>query len=392
MRAPRRPLRLAARSPAVRGRQGAQVPLDGFAHWGIMNQRTGVRTGPLLWVSLLRVADFDYDLPRELIAQEPLSRRDASRLLVLHRETGAIEHRLFKDLPSYAGQGDVLVFNDSRVIRARLHGHRQTGGSVEVFLLRPLGDDTWEALVKPGRKAPPGTVVSFGDNFAATVLDRTATGGRVVRLESRIPVLEAIECWGAVPLPPYIKKRLSSPDRYQTVYACEPGSVAAPTAGLHFSPEMLLALERAGARLSYVTLHVGLGTFRPVRVEEVERHVMHEEHYHVSDAASRAISETKARKGRVIAVGTTVVRTLESATAAESSVRAGDGWTSLFIYPGYRFRLVDAMLTNFHLPRSSLIMMVSAFAGRENVMQAYREAIEQRYRFYSFGDAMLVVN
>jgi len=343
-------------------------------------------------VSLLRVADFDYDLPRELIAQEPLLRRDASRLLVLHRETGTIEHRLFKDLPSYAGQGDSLVFNDSKVIRARLRGRKQTGGSIEVFLLRPLDNNTWEALVKPGRKAPPGTVVSFGDGFAATVLDRTTTGGRHVRLESCVPVSEAIERWGAVPLPPYIKKRLSSPDRYQTVYASEPGSVAAPTAGLHFSPEMLLALERAGARLSYVTLHVGLGTFRPVRVEEVERHVMHEEHYHISAAVSTAIAEAKACQGRVIAVGTTVVRTLESAAGGEAGVRAGDGWTSLFIYPGYRFRVIDAMLTNFHLPRSTLIMMVSAFAGRENVMRAYREAIEQRYRFYSFGDAMLVVN
>lgn len=354
----------------------------------------------------MKVADFDYDLPKELIAQEPLDRRDASRLLVLHRQTGAVEHRRFADLPSYMNEGDLLVFNDSKVIRARLRGRRQTGGSLEVFLLRPVEGAVWEALVKPGRKALPGTAVSFGPGFAGTVLEQTTDGARLVRLESSLPVEQAIERWGAAPLPPYIKKRLDDPDRYQTVYAAEPGSVAAPTAGLHFTEEMMDALRSAGAILQYVTLHVGLGTFRPVRVEEVERHVMHEEHYHVSPAVAAAIvtarasgaaagapgAMVRARASRVIAVGTTVVRTLESAAREDGTVAEGEGWASLFIFPGYRFRVTGAMLTNFHLPKSTLLMMVCAFAGRDKVMRAYGEAIEHRYRFFSFGDAMLVVD
>ncbi|MDP2857756.1 MAG: tRNA preQ1(34) S-adenosylmethionine ribosyltransferase-isomerase QueA [Bacillota bacterium] len=354
----------------------------------------------------MKVADFDYALPKELIAQEPLDRRDASRLLVLYRQTGVVEHRRFADLPSYINEGDLLVFNDSKVIRARLQGRRQTGGSLEVFLLRRVDGNVWEALVKPGRKALPGTTVSFGQGFAGTVLERTPDGVRLVRLESSLAIEQAIERWGAVPLPPYIKKPLDSPDRYQTVYATEPGSVAAPTAGLHFTEDMMEALRRAGATLQYVTLHVGLGTFRPVRVEDVERHVMHEEHYHISPAvaaaivaaragtaaASAPVATARARSGRVIAVGTTVVRTLESVAREDGTVASGEGWTSLFVFPGYRFRVTGAMLTNFHLPKSTLLMMVCAFAGRDKVMRAYGEAIEQRYRFFSFGDAMLVVD
>ncbi|NPV71592.1 MAG: tRNA preQ1(34) S-adenosylmethionine ribosyltransferase-isomerase QueA [Firmicutes bacterium] len=341
----------------------------------------------------MRVSDFDYSLPRELIAQEPVEPRDASRLLVLHRDSGVMEHRNFRDILRYLRKGDCLVLNDTKVIRARLMGRKPTGGLVEVFLLRDTGDDVWEARVRPGKRLGLGTRVVFGDgDLQAEVVDRTEFGGRLVKLFTPGGrVREAIERVGTVPLPPYIHRPVHDAGRYQTVYAREDGSVAAPTAGLHFTPSLLEDVEGMGVRVAYVTLHVGLGTFRPVQVDEVEEHRMHAEHYSVPAPAAALINGTVAQGGRVIAVGTTVVRTLESVAPGEGRVNARDGWTSAFIYPGYEFKVVSALVTNFHLPKSTLLMLVSAFAGTQSVLHAYAEAVRRRYRFYSFGDAMLVI-
>lgn len=341
----------------------------------------------------MKVSDFDYHLPEELIAQEPLCQRDASRLLVLHRSTGDIEHKHFADLPGYLKEGDVCVLNNSRVINARLTGKKQSGGRVEVLLLGPTEEpDVWEALVKPGRKVLPGTELDFGQGLGGVILDRTEQGGRTVRLSSALPLDVAIERAGDVPLPPYIKKRLADPERYQTVYADVPGSVAAPTAGLHFTPRVFDDLRQRGVCITYLTLHVGLGTFRPVSADTVENHHMHEEHYCLSRDCADAVNRARASAGRVIAVGTTVTRTLESVASKCLPLVPQSGETSLFIYPGYQWKVVDCMLTNFHLPKSTLLMLVSSFAGRDNVLRAYAEAVSKRYRFFSFGDAMLIVD
>jgi S-adenosylmethionine:tRNA ribosyltransferase-isomerase len=340
----------------------------------------------------MKVQDFDYSLPEELVAQEPLAERDESRMLVLHRLSGEVEHRSFRDLPEYVRPGDVVVLNNSKVIRARLFGRKKTGARVEVLLLSKREDSNWEALVRPGQKIPTGTTLVFAAGLVGEVLARTPAGGRIIRFEAPMPVDEAIERVGEVPTPPYIKKRLADPDRYQTVYADEPGSAAAPTAGLHFTQMMLERVRAAGAQTVCITLHVGLGTFRPVRALHVEEHKMHEEHFEMSEPVARTIREAKASGGRVLAIGTTVTRTLESSLAADGSVAAGEGWTSLFIYPGHRFKAVDMLLTNFHLPKSTLLMLVSALAGRERILAAYDLAVDKRYRFFSFGDAMLIID
>jgi S-adenosylmethionine:tRNA ribosyltransferase-isomerase len=345
----------------------------------------------------LLTADYDFDLPPELIAQTPLERRDASRLMVVDRGTRTISHRTFSDLPELVAPGDLVVVNRSRVVKARLLGRRVgSGAPAEVFLLSPLGDGRFEAMVSPGGKLKPGRVVEFAPGFTAEILEVTERRTRVVQLRAGVPfadVEQAIERHGHVPLPPYIE-RIDAPadvERYQTVYAREAGSVAAPTAGLHFTPELLAALDARGARRGEVVLHVGAGTFKPVEVDDPSQHLMHEERYVVPDATAQALIETRAVRGRVWAVGTTTVRTLESAAEPDGTVRAGAGETRIFIRPPARPRVVDALVTNFHLPRSTLIMLVAAFVGYELTMRAYREAIAQRYRFYSYGDAMAIV-
>ncbi|MCL6451049.1 MAG: tRNA preQ1(34) S-adenosylmethionine ribosyltransferase-isomerase QueA [Acetobacteraceae bacterium] len=341
-----------------------------------------------------KLADFDYLLPPELIAQEPLPERDASRLLVLHRDTGAIEHRAFPDLLEYLRPGDSLLLNDTAVMRARLVGTRAgTGGRMEALLLRELEPGRWEALVRPARKARVGCEIELSPGGPRLRVEGVLPEGRCVArlLASGAEAPEAVlERWGRVPLPPYIKKPLADPDRYQTVYARERGSAAGPTAGFHFTPGLLGRVEQMGVRVAFVTLHIGLATFRPIRAEDVEDHVMHEEFYRVGPEAAEAVNAARRQGGRVVAVGTTTVRALESAAGPEG-VSPREGWTRLFIYPGWRFRVVDALLTNFHLPRSSLLLLVAALAGREPVLRAYREAVERRYRFYSFGDAMLIL-
>lgn len=337
------------------------------------------------------VSDFDYALPEELIAQTPAPRRDHSRLLVLGRRDGRMAHRRFYELADYIQPGDTLVFNDTRVIPARLIGAKtDTGGKVEVFLLNRLAGDTWETLVKPGKKARPGTAIRFSDELSCEIVSGTDFGGRVVRFVFDGVFETILDRLGETPLPPYIHETLADKERYQTVYARERGSAAAPTAGLHFTPELLARLKEKGAELAFVTLHVGLGTFRPVSVEDVSQHVMHREYYSVSPETAAIINRTRERGGRVIAVGTTSVRTLESA-AADGKVSPGSGWTEIFIYPGYQFKLIDGLVTNFHLPKSTLLMLISAFAGRDNILAAYREAVARRYRFFSFGDAMLII-
>jgi len=340
----------------------------------------------------MRVEDFDYELPEELIAQTPIERRDASRLMVLRREDNSIEHRSFCDLPEFLHSGDVLVLNDTRVIPARLWGTRSTGGKVELLLLQEIEADVWECLARPGKRAHVGEKLSFGKGrMIGTVLDKTEYGGRVVSFEAIEGVDKVVDEIGEMPVPHYIKTDLKDAERYQTVYARERGSAAAPTAGLHFTPELLDEIASCGVVIVRVTLHVGLGTFRPVKTEVVEEHVMHSEHYHVSKEAADAINEARASGGRVVAVGTTSVRTLETVARPDGTIAPGEGWTSIFIYPGYTFRAVDAMVTNFHLPKSTLVMMVSAFADREFILSAYREAVAERYRFFSFGDAMLIL-
>ena len=339
----------------------------------------------------MKKSDFYFDLPEELIAQTPLERRDASRLLVLNKKTGELEHRHFYDLPEYLHEGDCLVMNDSRVLPARLLGCRSSGGSVELVLLRDLGEGKWECLSRPGRKTKPGTELSFGDGeLTATVLAVTEGGNRIVQFHYEGIFLEVLERLGKMPLPPYIKAELNDAERYQTVYSREVGSAAAPTAGLHFTQELLQKLADKGVRLCYVTLHVGLGTFRPVKEEEIEDHPMHAEFCMVPEETARIVNETKKNGGRVIAVGTTSCRTLESFASADGALSPSSGWTDIFIYPGYRFKCIDALITNFHLPESTLIMLVSALAGRETILHAYETAVKERYRFFSFGDAMLI--
>ena len=339
----------------------------------------------------MKKADFYYDLPEELIAQTPLQQRDNSRLLVMDKNTGALEHKHFYDLPNYLRAGDCLVLNDSRVLPARLIGTRATGGSVELVLLRDLGEGRWECLSRPGRKTKPGTELFFGgDRLRATVESVADGGNRIVKFHYSGVFLEILESLGKMPLPPYIKEELNDPERYQTVYSREPGSAAAPTAGLHFTKELLSGLEDMGVSVRYVTLHVGLGTFRPVKEDEIEDHEMHSEFCIVPQETSDTVNETHAKGGRVIAVGTTSCRTLESFTDENGVLLPKSGWTDIFIYPGYKFKCIDALITNFHLPESTLIMLISALAGRENVLNAYKTAVEERYRFFSFGDAMLI--
>lgn len=337
------------------------------------------------------LSDFDYELPEELIAQTPCKERDHSRLMVLNRAEQSIEHRHFYDLIDYLHKGDTLVFNDTKVMPARLIGHRaKTGGRVEVFLLRRTEGTRWEVLVKPGKKAQLGNVIEFGDELSCEVVDHTDFGGRIVEFKFDGIFEEILDRLGETPLPPYIHEKLDDKSRYQTVYAREEGSAAAPTAGLHFTKELLAKIKEKGIDLAFVTLHVGLGTFRPVNVDNIEDHVMHKEFYHIEKQAADVINATKARGGRVIAVGTTSIRTLESAAKDDGTIAPTAGETGIFIYPGYKFKLVDAIVTNFHLPKSTLIMLISAFAGREFVLKAYEEAVKDRYRFFSFGDAMFI--
>lgn len=339
----------------------------------------------------MKKSDFYFDLPEELIAQTPLERRDASRLLLLDHETGEITHKHFFDLPDYLNPGDCLVLNDSRVLPARLMGNRLTGGAVEVVLLRDLGEGKWECLTRPGRKTKPGTDLTFGEGLLrATVTDALDDGNKVLQFHYDGIFLEILDQLGKMPLPPYIKAELQDRERYQTVYSREIGSAAAPTAGLHFTEELLERIRAKGVKVCFVTLHVGLGTFRPVKEENILDHVMHSEYCMIPEETASIINETKAAGGRVIAVGTTSCRTLESFTEPNGIVLAKGGWTDIFIYPGYSFKCIDALVTNFHLPESTLIMLVSALAGREHILHAYEAAVHERYRFFSFGDAMFI--
>ena len=341
----------------------------------------------------LKTHDFYYELPPELIAQTPLQKRDSSRLLVLGRESGQIEHRHFYDVIDYLKPGDTLVLNDSRVLPARLMGHRvPSGGAVEVLLLKDAGGDVWECLTRPGRKTPVGTQLCFGDGqLTAEVVEALDDGKKKVRFRYEGIFLEVLSQLGKMPLPPYIKEELQDQERYQTVYSRVNGSAAAPTAGLHFTPELLKKLRDKGVNLAWVTLHVGLGTFRPVKAEEITDHQMHSEFCMLSQQTADLLNRTRREGGRIVCVGTTSCRTIESFAAEDGSFTERSGWTDIFIYPGYRFKAMDALITNFHLPESTLIMLVSAFAGRENVLHAYQVAVEQRYRFFSFGDAMIIL-
>lgn len=341
----------------------------------------------------LRKSDFNFMLPEELIAQDPLSDRAASRLLILNKSTGEFAHGTFRDIRRYLHAGDCLVLNNTKVIPARLMGTKaDTGAAVEVLLLKRRADNVWETLVKPGKKARPGAVISFGGGvLSGTVLDVLEEGNRLIRFAYEGIWEEVLDRLGEMPLPPYITHKLKEKDRYQTVYAKYEGSAAAPTAGLHFTTGLMEELEAMGVRIAYVTLHVGLGTFRPVKEEHITDHHMHSEAYEITEEAADTINNTKARGGRVICVGTTSCRTVESAADDNGVLGACDGDTNIFIYPGYRFKVTDALITNFHLPESTLIMLVSALAGREHVLAAYEEAVRERYRFFSFGDAMLII-
>lgn len=339
----------------------------------------------------MRTRDFWYELPEELIAQTPLLQRDSSRLMVLDRISGEVKHRHFYDILDYLQPGDCLVMNNSRVLPARLLGHRPTGGAVEVLLLRDLGNKQWECLVKPGKKMQVGQEVVFGDgDLTASVVAVQEDGNRVVEFRYEGIFLEVLERLGKMPLPPYIKAELKDQERYQTVYSKESGSAAAPTAGLHFTTDLLDRIRAKGVQTAFVTLHVGLGTFRPVKAEEIAEHHMHSELCMIGEETAGILNETKAKGGRIICVGTTSCRTLESLVKDDGTFEAGSKWTEIFIYPGYRFKAMDALITNFHLPESTLVMLVSAFAGRENVLGAYNEAVQERYRFFSFGDAMYI--
>jgi S-adenosylmethionine:tRNA ribosyltransferase-isomerase len=341
----------------------------------------------------VRTADFDYELPPEMIAQEPAEPRDSSRLLVLNRANGKITHRYFRDLPEYIKTGDCLVVNETRVMPARLLGRKpKSGGAVEILLIAPLPDGTWEAMVKPGRRLAPGTRVEFKPPTMSAIVEGVLPEGRrSVRLEFTGDALNAIRQVGTLPLPPYIHKPLTDAERYQTVYATREASVAAPTAGLHFTPELLDSIKQKGIEVAAVDLTVGPGTFQPVRMDEVENHIMHSEAYDLPAGAAGVINRVRCAGGSVVAVGTTSARVLETMAKADGTVRAGAGATDLFIYPGYDFKAVDILVTNFHLPRSTLLMLVCAFAGRELIMKAYEEAVKKGYRFYSFGDAMLIL-
>ncbi len=339
----------------------------------------------------MKTSDFYFDLPEELIAQTPLEQRDASRLLVLNRLNGDIEHANFFDILKYVNPGDCLVLNDSRVLPARLIGSRPTGGAAELLLLKDLGNNKWECLAKPGRKLRSGAEVNFGNGLLlGRIVDELEDGKRCVQFEYKGIFLEILDKLGQMPLPPYIHSKLDNPERYQTVYSRVVGSAAAPTAGLHFTKELLDKLKKNNIDIAYVTLHVGLGTFRPVKAEDIKDHQMHSEYYEIPEETKEIIAKTKERGGRVIAVGTTSCRTLESAYDNNGQVISPSGWTDIFIYPGYEFKVIDALITNFHLPESTLIMLVSALAGKENVMEAYRQAISEKYRFFSFGDAMFI--
>ena len=339
----------------------------------------------------MNISDFDYFLPEKQIAQVPADPRDSSRMMVLSPKTQTIEHRHFYQLDEYLTDGDVLIFNDTRVIPARLIGVRQpTGGKAEVFLLRQLERDRWEVLVKPGKKMRVGSVITFGHELSCEVLAYTDFGGRIVKFSYEGIFEEILDRLGTMPLPPYIHETLEDPERYQTIYSREKGSAAAPTAGLHFTESLMDRLRKKGVHLGFVTLHVGLGTFRPVQVDEIEDHVMHSEFYSIPTETADLIRMAKQEGRRVVAVGTTSIRTLESAAVDHRIIAEKRGQTNIFIYPGYQFKIVDAVITNFHLPKSTLIMLVSAFAGREFTLQAYRTAVEENYRFFSFGDAMLI--
>ncbi len=340
----------------------------------------------------MKTADFDYELPQELIAQDPLEQRDSSRLLILDKKTGERTHRIFHDIIDYLHEGDCLVINNTKVIPARLIGEREgTGGKVEVLLLKRKTDNVWETLVKPGKKARPGMRLSFGGGLLhAEVQEVVDEGNRLIRFEYEGIFEEILDQLGQMPLPPYITHQLKDKNRYQTVYAKYEGSAAAPTAGLHFTEEILQQIQEKGVKIARVTLHVGLGTFRPVKVDDVTQHHMHTEFYHVSQEAADIINETKKQGGRVICVGTTSCRTIESAADGQGVVQATEGDTDIFIYPGYQFKVLDCLITNFHLPESTLLMLVSALAGKENIMAAYKEAVEMKYRFFSFGDAMFI--
>lgn len=338
----------------------------------------------------MKLTDFSYELPKELIAQHPAEPRDHARLMLYDKKTGAVEHKHFYDLADELQAGDVLVFNDSKVIPARLYGKRvPTGGKVEVLLLTPVGEDRWEVLVKPGKKALPGTTIEFPGGLQAEVLDRTDFGGRVVHFIYDGVFDDIIDQIGEMPLPPYIHEKMEDPNEYQTVYARERGSAAAPTAGLHFTDELLQKIRDKGVEEVFVTLHVGLGTFRPVEEENIEDHQMHSEFYSITPEAADAINRAKAEGRRIIAVGTTSIRTLESA-GTTGTLKAGSGWTNIFIYPGFTFHIVDALVTNFHLPESTLLMLISALSTREQILHAYDIAVREKYRFFSFGDAMFI--
>lgn len=337
------------------------------------------------------VTDFDYDLPQELIAQHPMEPRDHSRLLVVDKKTGEIEHKHFYDLVNYLKPGDVLVFNDTRVIPARLHGTKDTGAHVEVFLLTRRDATDWEVLVRPGKKLQVGAKINFSDELSCEVIEHTDFGGRVVRFKYDGIFEEILDRLGETPLPPYITAPLEDKERYQTVYNRERGSAAAPTAGLHFTKELLQKIKEIGCEEVFVTLHVGLGTFRPVSEAKIEDHKMHKEFYTVSQEAADAVNKAKAEGRRIIAVGTTAVRTLEAA-GSDGQLHAGSSWTNIFIYPGYKFRLVDDLVTNFHLPQSTLLMLVSTLSTREIMLQTYKKAVEEKYRFFSFGDAMFITD
>lgn len=340
----------------------------------------------------MKTSDFYYDLPEDLIAQDPLEDRSSSRLLVLDKDTGETEHHVFREIVNYLDPGDCLVINDTKVIPARLIGAKEeTGAKIEVLLLKRGADDVWETLVKPGRKAKPGTRISFGDGLlTGEVVDIVDEGNRLIHFEYEGIFEEILDRLGQMPLPPYITHQLKDKDRYNTVYAEHPGSAAAPTAGLHFTPELLEKIREKGVDIAHVTLHVGLGTFRPVKVDDVENHHMHSEFYMIDETAAGKINRAKENGKRVICVGTTSCRTIESAADENGRLKACSGWTDIFIYPGYQFKILDALITNFHLPESTLVMLVSALAGREHVLAAYEEAVKERYRFFSFGDAMFI--
>lgn len=340
----------------------------------------------------MKTSDFYYELPKELIAQTPVEPRDSSRLMVLNRETGEIEHRHFYDILDYLNEGDLLVCNDSRVLPARIFGVKETGARVEFLLLKQITGNRWETLCKPGKKAREGAEFIFGDGIMkAKIAGVTEDGNRIVDFDCNENFFAALDKIGQMPLPPYITEELKDRERYQTVYSHEPGSAAAPTAGLHFTEELMEKLRAKGVNIAYVTLHVGLGTFRPVKVDDVTKHKMHSEHYEIPEETARLINQTKQNGKRVIAVGTTSCRTLESVASFYGEIKPCDGFTDIFIYPGYEFKVLDGLITNFHLPESTLIMLVSAFAGYDNIMNAYKTAVEEKYRFFSFGDAMLII-